>query len=243
MKLIAIDALDLETERLWGTVLEVARALEGGRTSWCLVGGLMVASFAIEAGHPQRATTDIDILADARRRPSGTEVVSDLLTNLGAELYEIGGLDAERGFRFELDGQVIDVLAPEGLGRPAFTRGRLETIQIPGGSQALKRIEAVTIAVGDEHARVFRPTLIGAILLKARALLVHSRPDDQRYDLITLLGLMEDPRSAIESISRNEIAWLRDVVAPLDINEAGLDGIVDPDQLRIARAAYRRLIT
>lgn len=157
MKSIAIDPLDLATERLWRTVLEVARALESERTNWCLVGGLMVASFAIEAGQLQRATTDIDILADARRRPSGTEVVSNRLTDLGAELHEVSGLDTERGFRFELDGQVIDVLAPDGLARPALTRGRLETIQIPGGSQALKRIEAVTITVGDQNAQVFRP--------------------------------------------------------------------------------------
>jgi hypothetical protein len=36
-------------------------------------------------------------------------------------------------------------------------------------------------------SRVRRPTLLGAVLLKARALPVHSRPEDQREDIITLL--------------------------------------------------------
>ncbi|MEJ7893146.1 MAG: hypothetical protein WKF94_10945 [Solirubrobacteraceae bacterium] len=63
MKSIRIDALDPDTTQLWRKVVEVAQALEDQQTGWCLVGGLMVASFAIEAGQIQRPTTDIDILA------------------------------------------------------------------------------------------------------------------------------------------------------------------------------------
>lgn len=241
MKSIRIDALDPDTTQLWSKVVEVAQALEDQPEGWCLVGGLMVASFAIEAGQIQRPTIDIDILADARRRPSGTELVSERLASMGGTLHEPGGLDAERGFRFDVGGHIVDVLAPDGLAQPALTRGNSQTIQIPGGSQALQRTEALFIVVGDKRARVFRPTLLGAVLLKARALMVHSRPEDQRRDLITLLGLVEDPRAVLKSVKNSEIGWLRAADTRLDLNDRDLDGIIDADHLRVARAAYRRL--
>jgi hypothetical protein len=201
----------------------------------------MVALFAIEAGQIQRPTTDIDILGDARQRPSGTEAVTEQLERMGAGLSEVSGLESERGFRFELDGQVVDVLAPDGLRTPPLTSGRMETIQIPGGSQALKRMEAVEIVVDGHTARLFRPTLLGAILLKARALPVHDRPQDQREDLVTLLSLMTDPRSAAQSLTKAEREWLRSIEAKLDVDDRRLEALFDPARLRVARAAYRRL--
>jgi len=200
-----------------------------------------VALFAIEAGQRQRPTTDIDILGDARQRPSGTQAVTEQLERIGGSLAEISGLESDRGFRFEVNGQIVDVLAPDGLATPPTTSGRLQTIQIPGGSQALNRMQAVEIVVDGRRARLFRPTLIGAILLKARSLRVHDRPDDQRQDLVTLLSLMTDPRTAIESMTKNERRWLRSIETDLDIGDRRLEALFDRARLRIARAAYRRL--
>jgi hypothetical protein len=118
----------------------------------------------------------------------------------------------------------------------------MQTIQIPGGSQALNRIEAVEIIVDDRRARLFRPTLLGAILLKARSLEVHDRTQDQREDLVTLLGLMTDPRTASESMKASERRWLRSIESALDIEDRRLEAIFDPAQLRIARASYRLLM-
>ncbi len=39
----------------------------------------------------------------------------------------------------------------------------------------------------------------------ARALPVHSRPQDQRHDLVTLLSLLDDPRAARTEITTKEI--------------------------------------
>lgn len=223
------------------TVAKVASAL-GEDQPWCLVGGLMVALFAIEAGEMQRPTADIDILADARRRPSGTERASVRLQELGAELREVDGLDAKRGFRFDVDGQIVDVLAPDGLGTSgATTIGGLRTIEIPGGTQALDRTEIVDIVVDGESFGLRRPTLIGATLLKARALAVHSRPEDQRHDIVTLLSLLNDPRAAREQITRKEQSWLRAIDDRLALDDAALAEPFAAARLRVARAAYRIL--
>jgi hypothetical protein len=94
----------------------------------------------IEAQKTQRVTTDIDILADARARPSGTTWATGRLKALGASLRDPQEPELERGFRFDFDGQIVDVLAPDGLGPSgATTTGKLKTIQIPGGTQALAR--------------------------------------------------------------------------------------------------------
>ena len=238
---IVIDVSDPDAMKLWRTVAKIADSLDGRQTRWCLVGGLMVGLFAIEAGQLQRPTTDIDLLGDARQRPSGTRAITEQLERMGGSLAEVSGLESERGFRFELDGQVVDILAPDGLRAPPTTSGRLLTIQIPGGSQALNRVEAVEIVVEGRRARVFRPTLLGAILLKARSLEVHDRTQDQREDLVTLLSLMTDPRTAGESMKTSERRWLRSIQETLDLEDRRLEALFDPARLRVARAAYRRL--
>ncbi len=87
-----------------------------------------------------------------------------------------------------------------------------------------------------------RPTLIGAVLLKARALTVHSRPEDQRQDLITLLSLLGSQRTARTDLKTTEISWPRNVEAELNLNDNARAPIFDPAQLRAARAAYQVLI-
>lgn len=238
---IRIDLIDPDAMELWRTVVKVATAL-GEDRRWCLVGGLMVALFAIEAQQPQRATTDIDVLADARSRPSATEWASRRLESLGATLHEVDGTEHHRGFRFDVEGQIVDVLAPDGLGSAgARTTGKLQTIQIPGGTQALSRTEVVEIVVGDTAVTLRRPTLIAAILLKARALGVHSRRDDQRHDLVTLLSLLDDPRASRAEVTTKELGWLRSISDRIDIDDAGLEASFDAPRLRAARAAFALL--
>jgi len=234
--MITITVLDPETMALWRTVARIARALDDQDVRWCLVGGLMVALFAIEAGQISRPTADI--LGDARQRPSATESITRQLTELGATRHEIGGFESEKGFRFAVDGQVVDVLAPDGLGRPAMTDAQFQTIQIPGGSQALSRTETVILVIDDQRVSLHRPTLTGAILLKARSIRVHSRPEDQRQDLITLLGLMTDPRSTAARLTSAERRWLRAIDANLNLDDRDLDATIDARRLRVARAAY-----
>ncbi len=239
---IHIDPIDPDTMELWRTVAKVAAAFDTD-PRWCLVGGLMVALFAIEAQQAQRATTDIDVLTDARARPSGTAWATERLRALGATLRELQASERERGFRFDFDGQIVDVLAPDGLGPSgATTTGKLKTIQIPGGTQALHRSEVVEIVVDETVVTLRRPTLIAAILLKARALRVHSRPEDQRHDLVTLLSLLDDPRAARAEITVREIGWLRSISERLSIDDRALGESFEANRLRVARAAHHILV-
>ncbi len=202
----------------------------------------MVALFAMQAAQRPRATIDIDVLANARSRPSGTTWATRRLEEMGATFTEIDGIGGQRGFRFQLEGQIIDILAPDGLGRAARTAGQLKTIQIPGGTQALERIEVVEIVVGGVSAQVRRPTLLGALLLKARALPVHSRPEDQREDLITLLALVKDPDAMGRSLTQAERGWLRNIESALALDDPALPGRFSLARLRAARSAYQILV-
>jgi hypothetical protein len=237
---ITINALDPAERRLWQTVAAIAEQL-GEDERWCLVGGLMVALFAMQAAQRPRVTTDIDVLANARSRPSGTTWATQRLEAMGATLTNVDGLDGQRGFRFQLDDQIIDVLAPDGLGRAARTGGKLETIQIPGGTQALQRIEVVEIVLDGVASRVRRPTLLGALLLKARALPVHSRPEDQREDIITLLAVAEDPAAMRPSLTKTERRWLQSIETTLALEDPALLARFSLARLRAARAAYQIL--
>jgi hypothetical protein len=238
---ITIEALDPAEQRLWQTVAAIAGQL-GVDERWCLVGGLMVALFSIQAAQPPRVTTDIDVLANARTRPSGTTWATQRLEAMGATLREVDGLDGQRGFRFELDDQIVDVLAPDGLGKAARTAGKLETIQIPGGTQALERTEIVEIVIDGVPSPLRRPTLLGAVLLKARALPVHSRPEDQREDIIALLALVDDPHAMRTSITQTERRWLRNIEITLALDDPALSARFSLARLRAARAAFQILV-
>ncbi|HYM46454.1 MAG TPA: hypothetical protein VES65_09915 [Solirubrobacteraceae bacterium] len=238
-----MDFLEPATERLWKTIGKVAEALES-ETGWCLIGGLMVQLFAHEAGQSARPTNDIDILADARSRPSRTEMLASKLQSLGGDAMDPSGLDRQDGYQFELDGEVVEILAPDGLSQrtPARTVGNLETIQVPGGTQALQRSEEVEVVIGAQDAfRLRRPTLLGAILLKARSLEVHRRPEDQRSDLILLLSLLDDPRAARNQLQGQEQEWLQRIAARIDFPDPALRGSFTATQLTRAEDAYALL--
>lgn len=232
-----------ESRQLWQTVGAIA---EGLGTGWTLVGGLMVQLHAFEhGGDVPRSTRDIDILADARRVPSATEEVARSLIELGFRLLPSRSLiEPEIAFVFERDGQRVDVLAPDGVKPdrlPRTTQGQ-RTVPIPGGTQALKRTEVVTVRLDDgTEASVRRPTLIGAILIKARAIRVHERREDQRQDIVRLLSYLDDPLAAGRSLRKSERRWLIQAARLLRIDDDDLRDLFPDERLALARVAYRLL--
>ncbi len=135
---VEIDPEDETTRTLWNHLGQLADALPEG---WVLVGGLMVQLHALEHDVSSvRVTTDIDLLGQTR--PSSK--LQDLDQSLRQENFRLSGLDLDGyGYRYERDGVIVDLLAPDGMRKPPILSHGVKAIGIPGGSQALTRAEPV----------------------------------------------------------------------------------------------------
>lgn len=238
-------AADAESAELWEKIGDLAESLDATQ-DWCLIGGLMVQLHAFERGAPTRPTTDVDILGDAghRSKRSVTSHVSQTLNDLGGKLVHPSIVEPQKAYRFEFDdGTIVDVLGPDGRNRKLPTLGKNYTIDVPGGAQALQRTEQVEIVLPSGRRTVLRrPNLLGAILLKARSLEVHSRPEDQRVDLLRLLSLVDDTRALEAEITGNERKWLRGAANRLDVDDPRLRAQFSAEDLRRAENALRLLV-
>ena len=182
--MIELDPERAEERALWRAVGEPARLLPA---DWTLVGGLMVQLHAIERGMTEiRATTDIDVLGQARPQRA-LPAIDEALVQAGFRPHDADPYGY--AFRYERDGLVVDVLAPDGIKPPPTLDGSRKAIGVPGGSQALERTETVLLCIDGHQFELRRPTLLGAILIKARTLVKHRDPDAQREDLLLLLSL------------------------------------------------------
>lgn len=238
--MIRVDPPTEDARKLWLALGELAEAF-GRDTGWCLVGGLMVQLHAYEHGASVRPTEDIDLLGDARQRPSGTEALARVVSERGGDPATPPGTDPTLGYRFEVGGQLVEILGPEGLRSAAKTVGNLETIEVRGGTQALRRAETVTVSIaGGPPTDIRRPNLLGAILLKARALKVaREKATDHRDDLIVLLALVDDPETFAEreGLTTSERRWLREAREDLEVQAGDVGHLVTEGQLRRARLA------
>lgn len=235
---IQVPPADAETTILWGELGRLAS--EVLPTGWTLVGGLMVQLHAFEAGEiAVRATTDIDILGDARR-PADFQALVRALRDDGFELDPPTPIDPT-SHRWRRGTLVLDLLAPEGLRKDPLVAGDIGTVQIPGGTQALARTETVEVVIDGHTVAVRRPALSGALLIKARAIRVHADPDAQRADLVLLLSLVEDPSDTAAHLHPAERRWLRASEALLGLEDPLLMAPFPQNRVRRARLAYRLL--
>jgi len=234
MTRIDVSPTDAESQQLWLAVRDLANSLPG---DWVLIGGLMVQLHAMEHGIADvRVTRDIDILGQARP-PGPLSAIDEALRANGFGLIE---LDADGfAYRYERGDTVVDVLAPDGINPPPTLGGGLKAVGVPGGTQALKRSEIVTVRVAEAEFRLRRPTLLGAILIKSRSITRHADPEAQREDLLRLLALVPDPSAMAREIRPPERKWLRRAEVALDF-----DGptTLDADIVRLARLTYLRLL-
>ena len=243
---IVIDAPTEEAKRLWEKTIELADELgEGAR--WTLIGGLMVQLHAFEHQSDARLTTDIDVLGDARRRPSMTQSIAELLQRWGGKMRPPPTSNENLGYQFDVDGEIIEVLGSDGVKSNPRTIGKYTTFQVPGGTQALSRSEVVGVSIGGQPAvSVRRPDLLGAILIKARVVAKKRRKKfaSDRQDLVRLLSFVDDPRAlAVDGELKNtEKRWLRNVEKKIDFADPALSALFPPETLERAMLAFRLLI-
>lgn len=215
-----------DDERLWHLVQEFAELVAG--LPWALIGGLMVR--AIEAEHDVAVTTwatvDVDAVLDVRTKSTATEESSRRLVGAGFE-----PLRSEPGivYRFTRGDDIVDVLAPDHLA--ARTRRTTippdQTLEALGTRQALRRTHELLIDAGRGPFPVPVPTLIGAILLKARVA-GNARVSRQKHerDLARLLALVPDPTAAARGLTPGERAYLRERIELTDLAHNAWVGIV-----------------
>ncbi len=226
--MVDLTELDSATGEVWDALLDLAAKKSQG---WTLIGAQMVALCGWEHGRvTPRATTDADVLVNARVARQGTTRLSRLLVDSG---YRLEGVDTFGvGHRFSNGRVRIDVLAPDGL-----TRGKTRlvtvpparTICVPGGTQALARTRPVDVRRASRTGRIPCPDLLGAILIKARAVEVDDVPESQLSDLAFLLGLVEDPRQLAKGFRGKERSWLRRHRELMDRNHRAWRGLADQD--------------
>jgi predicted nucleotidyltransferase len=202
---------------------------------WVLVGGLMVAVLEAEfGGVVGRTTTDVDIVVGVNGVFSSPRVAAERLVEVG---YEPSS-ETEAIYRFVRGSNTVDVMAPDHLSERAdiVTVPPGETIQAPGGRQALQRKRTVTVSAGDTTFEVPVPSLAGAIVMKARAATSPVRTTRDHRDLARLLVLVPDPGSMREELSSRERGYLRRLSALTDPGHEAWVGIPAAADGRVALA-------
>lgn len=227
------------TRHVWRALLGIARQRPEG---WTLIGAQMVALHGFEQGEePPRLSADADIIVNAR---IASQTVKDFARFLENEGFELEGINQDGiGHRFRRDDVAIDLLAPDGLkqtGEAVTTIPPARTVQVPGGTQALRRTHLVEVIVDKTSAHLPRPNLLGAILIKARAVDVDDVPQAQLRDLAFLLSLANDPLGMAASLSSSERKWLRRREELRESDAAPWRHLTE-DQAEAGRAAYQIL--
>lgn len=227
-----------QSREMWEALLALSEVRPG---EWTLVGGQMVFLHALEhsAGAP-RVSTDLDVLVNARVVTGAIRSFVEAIEELG---FALVGLSPDGlAHRYQREGVSVDVLAPEGLGPRAdlTTTPPGRTLEVPGGTQALARTELVSVRVGNAEGLVPRPSLLGAIIVKAEAVRVDDAPEAQREDLAFLLSLVADPLGMSADLERKDRKRLRSRAEMDDPDNPAWQSLGEEAAAR-GRAAYRLL--
>lgn len=174
-----------------------------------------------------------------------TETMASILVERGAEIAEPPRSNPSLGYRFEFEGDTVEILGPDGLRSDPKTTGGLTTFQAAGGSQALRRAEAIMVSLdGVDPVAVRRPNLLGAILIKARVVVKkrEGKYESDRQDLIRLLSYVDDPRTLRADMGRKEPGWLREAEAAVGFEDPSLAVLVPARVLGRARQTLALLL-
>ncbi len=223
---------------LWELLVDLADEMP---VPWMLIGAQMVALHALRwQSEPPRPSRDGDILVDIRQRPGGTRVLSEHLVAKGFEL-ETPSWEGV-GLEFRRNDVAIDVLAPDNVGDRADLRTLppARTVSVPGGTQAIRRADIVEVRLGDRTAAIPVPSLLGALILKVKAITVDDVPEAQRTDVAILLSLEADWEVFAGELTAAERTLLRRYSEFADPENAVYEAV---SRARDAAAAYRQLVS
>lgn len=168
MTVIEMPVLGHSSSLAWHALFDLAEKVPN---NWCLVGGQMVHLWCIERGTtPNRPTDDADAVLDVRAQPTILLQVTKALVDIG---FASAGQSPEgHQHRWTRGDATIDLLIPENIGERAASRRGVTggtTLETRGSRQALDRAELVSVRHEGRQAQIWRPNLLGALVLKAAA--------------------------------------------------------------------------
>jgi predicted nucleotidyltransferase len=220
-------------EAVWRTTTDVAAMFRDW--PWVLIGAQMVIVLELEHGRPSgRTTGDVDAVVDVRLVAGVTRLAAEQLRRAGFEP------SAEQPHRFVRGGDLVDLLAPDHLGRRAdlTTIPPLTTIGIPGGSRALETRRAVAVEIaGIGEGDLPIPSVAGALVTKVRAHQAR-RTDRDLEDVVRLLELVDDVEAVRGELKPSERKRLGSISELRDGDHHAWSILGDPDD---AFAAFGRL--
>jgi hypothetical protein len=225
-------------EDIWSVLVDLATTMQP--TEWCLIGGQMVAFRASIAGVlAPRTSDDLDVLSNLYVHPDAVGRCARTVRDLGFEVQELH----TSGHRFTKGRLVVDVLAPDHppKGTALRTVGQRVTIEVPGGTQALRRLELVPIEYAGREALVPLPNLLGALLLKADATRRYD-PDRHLLDVAFLTSLVTDPLGMRDGLSGSDPRRLRAADAHLADADHRAWRALGRERRRAAYATWRLLV-
>ena len=209
MTAIRITPISSEEAALWRLAREVGDLFSG--LPWILIGGLMVRIMEAEHGVTTTVTTgDLDAVLDVQAVSGATRAAADRLQSANFIPDSNGG---EFGYRFRRGEDTVDVLASDHIGARAdlTTVPPNATIEALGSRQALNRRRIVTLDAGDGPFSLALPSLLGAIIIKARVVASaegRNSESKHRRDLARLLALVSDPIALHGEMKAKEHGYL-----------------------------------
>lgn len=203
---VTLPPLASPVREVWHTLLTLA---EDPNLDWTLVGGQMVLLHALEHElEPPQISQDGDVIGNVRADQSA---LRRLVAALEADDYTLSSISTDGiAHRYSKPGNprpvVVDVMAPEGLGTRAdlTTSPPGRTVEVPGGSQALRRTTRVNVLHEGRSALVPRPSLLAAIVGKAAACALPGDSSRHHRDLALLCALVADPFALREELSNKD---------------------------------------
>lgn len=224
--MLEIESRNDADARLWLTLREVCELFDG--LPWVLVGGLMVRLLETEHGRATPvATIDVDAIIDVRAMTLGTREAAHRLVDHG---FQPERPDRKTVYRFTRAGDIVDVLAPEGLGPRAdiVTVPPASTFQTVGGSRALRGRRRLAVSVDATSFEVPVPDLAGAIIIKARAATsATTSATKHERDLARLLALVDHPYEMRDTMSGKERGYVQRHRALTDPSHAAWSQVAD----------------
>lgn len=220
----------------WTALVELAPSFGD---HWLLIGGQMVLLHEVERhARDVRPTDDVDVAIDLRTEPAGLARIHDALRAAGFDQDQPGpdGI----AHRYRRGQAVIDVLAPDNIGRRArLDIGVGRTIEAPGTSQAFRRSATVTVRLDDTIAQIRRPSLLAGFLGKiAAATKITSQTTAERLKhlqdadaLAKLLGPDDRKGAELSPTDRKLIAGFLATpgISPLAATQARILGETPPN--------------